>query len=48
MDSKMNVNEIFSAALRAVNPFLMVKEYIDKIYSEFINNKFKQIFLIGF
>jgi len=48
MESENTVNEIFSAALKEVNPFIAVKKYSDKIYSEFIKNKSRQIFLIGF
>ncbi len=48
MDSKTIVNEIFAAALKAVNPFFAVKEHTDKIRSELISGKFKQFFLIGF
>ena len=48
MDSKTIVNEIFAAALKAVNPFFAVKEHADEIRSELISGKFKQFFLIGF
>ncbi len=48
MDSKTIVNEIFIAALKAVNPFFAVKEHADEIRSELISGKFKQFFLIGF
>ncbi len=47
MDSKTIVNEIFVAALKAVNPFFAVKEYANEIRSELISCKFKQFFLIG-
>lgn len=48
MDSKTIVNEIFAAALKAVNPFFAVKDHADEIRSELISGKFKQFFLIGF
>ena len=48
MNSKNIVNEIFAAAVKAVNPFLAVKEHVDEIHSELISGKFKQFFLIGF
>ncbi len=48
MEAKKNVNEIFSAALKAVDPSLIIKEHADRIQAEFISSGLKQIFLTGF
>jgi len=48
MDTGKNVYEIFFSALRAVDPFFIVKENADRIYPEIINGKFKRVILAGF
>lgn len=48
MDTKKTLNEIFSAALKAVDPFIIAGKYADRIYSEFAKGGFRQIFLTGF
>jgi hydroxypyruvate reductase/glycerate 2-kinase len=44
---KLAIN-IFSSALQAVNPYLLVRERTDDIYSQCVRNKCKQIVMVAF
>jgi hydroxypyruvate reductase/glycerate 2-kinase len=41
-------HKILSAALESVDPFLTVKEYADKIRSDFLNENSKNLIVVGF
>jgi glycerate-2-kinase len=48
MDERECVRNIFSAAVAAVDPFVLVKEHAVKIFSTPGKYKFKRIFVTGF
>jgi hydroxypyruvate reductase/glycerate 2-kinase len=48
MDERECVRNIFSAAVAAVDPFVLVREHAVKILTDFNENKFKRIYVAGF
>jgi hydroxypyruvate reductase/glycerate 2-kinase len=48
MDERECVRNIFSAAVAAVDPFVLVKEHAVKIFTDVNENKFKKIYVTGF
>ncbi len=46
--TKNIVYEIFSSAIKAVDPFVIVKEHIGKVHTVFFNENLRQIMIIGF